>query len=78
MSKPYSAWVRITVENFPADDDGAAHRTFHEFVNELVAWLNGSKDGKESELQIKEIEYPMVLPATEPPKKREVFSNWVE
>jgi len=59
MSKPYSAWVRITVADFPADDDGAAHRTFHEFLNEFVEWL---KDGKKSQLQVKDIEYPMVLP----------------
>lgn len=59
MSKPYSAWVRLTVEDFPADDNGAAHRTFHEFLDELVEWL---KNGKKSELQIKDIEYPMVLP----------------
>jgi len=59
MSKPYSAWVRITVEDFAADDNGAAHRLFHEFLNEFVEWL---KDGKKSPIQIKDIEYPMVLP----------------
>lgn len=59
MNDTYSAWVSLTIEDFPADNQLGAHQIFHEFLNELAAWL---KDGKRSELKIKEVEYPMVLP----------------